>query len=215
VGARGGHRSCGGALQSIPVPNSQSHLFSLANLLESAEKRHSATPPPPPPESVRNDSGLIDLIAINNRAREEIAQAAATPTPVPMTLPTGVAPPRAMSSHASGPDFLALDTERRQKRLVYGAIAGAVALVAIAIMIAFSGSPQPPPAAAVQAAIATAAPLPPPPAPPAAPAAVAAPEPVAPAASETTATSTPAKKAKKKHSKSKGPKMTKVASGGT
>ncbi len=199
------------------MPNSQSHLFSLANLLESAERRHSTTPPPPAPVTTRNDSGLIDLIAISKRAREEMAQASATRTPVPMTLPTGVTPPRAMSSHASGPDFLALDALRRRKNLLIGAAIGSVALVVVAITIAFSGSSAPAPvaAAARTPVVTVTTPIPPPPAPPVV--AAPAPEPVAaaaPAAADPVAASTPGKHKKKHSSKSKGPKLTKVASGG-
>jgi hypothetical protein len=189
------------------VTHSQSHLTSLATLLESAEARASALPQPLVPE--KDDSGLIDIVAMQRRAQEERA-AAATRTPVPT-----VAPVRASETD---PDFYAAaGTQRRKRHLLIGAVAGSMSIIGIAIGVAFSGG-APAHAAVADPQVAAAAPAPPPPAatapaPPAAePTPAAAPEPVAAAAPDPP----PKPKAhKRKSTKSSGPKLTKVTSGGT
>jgi hypothetical protein len=200
------------------VRHSQSNLSSLAALLRNAEARASATPPPLPPDALEaGDSGLIDIVAMQQRAREERALAAiATKTPVPVVT--------AVRSAATDPDFVAslAQTKRRTKRIAIGVVAGVALILAVGIGIKSArhtlGAAHAPPApspVAVQAATPPAPPAPPPvvqaPAPPPPPVAAAAPEPEPAAA--------PGKKGKKGHkashsAKSKGLKLTKVTSSG-
>jgi hypothetical protein len=193
------------------VRHSQSHLSSLATLLQNAEARRSATPAPA--VAVADDSGLIDIAAMQARAREERARTTvATRTPVPMV--------RTVPGVETDPDLLAsaMRSERRKKKIFLGMILGAVGLLAIGVGSARRKA-HPPLAdthvvAAAPPALPPAAPAPPPPAPAPAPP----PAPVvaaAPPAPEPAAT-TPAKsKSKKhKHAKSKGSKLQKVTSSG-
>ena len=126
------------------MPNSHSHLFSLATLLESAEARQSEVPSPPPVVAT-NDSGLIDLIAMQERARKESALTGTTRTPLPMTMsPSSVS--LAPSADPSGYELTPPGgAARRSKRLLFGAAAGSLALVALATMFALRGGDVPPP----------------------------------------------------------------------
>ncbi len=172
-------------------------------LLESAAPRPSAAPPR---GSLTSDSGVIDLLAMQEKARKERAEAAATRTPAPMTLPASnetLAPSTYPSTYPSpaptGFEFFTSDGGQKRKRvMVVGAAVLSLALVGLTSLAAFSGS-APVPAAA--------APPPPVVAPPPAPAVVAATDTVA---------SAPTKKAKshKGHPHAKGPKMIKVTSSG-
>jgi hypothetical protein len=198
------------------VPKSQSNLFSLAMLLESAAPRPSAAPPR---GSLTSDSGVIDLLAMQEKARKERAEAAATRTPAPMTLPASnetLAPSTYPSTYPSpaptGFEFFTSDGGQKRKRvMVVGAAVLSLALVGLTSLAAFSGSAPVPAAAALPIPVVTVAtmPSPPPPvvAPPPAPAVVAATDTVA---------SAPTKKAKshKGHPHAKGPKMIKVTSSG-
>jgi len=195
------------------VRHSQSHLSSLAALLQNAEARRIGSPSP---AVVADDSGLIDIAAMQARAREERARATvATRTPVPMV--------RALPGAETDPDlvFSAARAQRKKKKILLGMVLGAIGLLAIAVgsshrrahapMVAPQtvAAAAPPPAPSPPAPAPAPAPPPVAPAPPPAPVVAAAP----PAAD--TAASTPGKKSKKhKHAKSKGPKLTKVQSAG-
>jgi hypothetical protein len=194
------------------VPQSQSNLTSLATLLENAEARHSALPPPMV-EKRREDSGVIDFMAIHKRAEEErisAAAAASTRTPVPMVAPVPDAD--VMAAVAA--------TQKRKKRFVIGAVAGGATLVGMIIaVVSLTGNDASPKTAAAEPAPVVAPPPPAPAPPPAATEApVAAAQPAAPAETPApTPAPAPAKHKAHKHSsssQSKGPKMMKVTSGG-
>ena len=119
---------------------------------------------------------------MQERARRESAQTGTTPTPLPMTMsPTSVS--LAPSVDPSGYEFSAPAAERRSKRLLFGAAAGSLALVALATVFALRGGDVPPPpvtAAPVPVAVVPlVVPAPPTPGAAAAPPAVAAAPPVA------------------------------------
>jgi hypothetical protein len=203
------------------VRHSQSNLSSLAALLRNAEARHSATPPPlplPDDEAKADDSGMIDILAMQQRAREERALAGvATKTPVPVVT--------AVRSATTDPDFVAslAESKRRTKRVALGVVAGAALVLAVVIGIKSARHHH---AAIAQAALVAppvaAAPAPPPP--PAAPVvqAPAPPLPVVAAAAEPappiappTAKTKKGKGHKASHSaKAKGPKLEKISSSG-
>ncbi len=198
------------------MPHSQSNLTSLATLLQNAEARRSATPPPALLTN-ENDSGLIDIAAMQKRAAEErLSSESATKTPVPVVT--------AVRSATTDPDLFAASIgARRKKQLAIGAGIAGAALIALLIGLGSSHSPRAHDAAAAAHVVeppVTAAPPPPvapaPPSPPAPPvvAAAPAPEPPAPAA-DTVATKGKGKKHKGHPAKAKGPKLTKVTSGGT
>ena len=106
--------------------HSQSHLSSLATLLQNAEARHSAMPASPQVQD--DDSGLIDIRAMQKRAQDERESAAmaATRTPVPVVT--------TVRSASTDPDFAAsLAGTRRKKQMVFGAILAGAGILAIAI----------------------------------------------------------------------------------
>jgi hypothetical protein len=203
------------------VRHSQSHLSSLATLLQNAEARHSAVPPALAADAGKeDDSGLIDILAMQRQAREErVSAAAATKTPIPVVT--------AVRGGTTDPDFVASLTRsrRRTKRAVLGVVTASVLMLAVAIGLGVRTSHRNAAAAAARAALAAsaaaAAAAPPPPAvvvPSAAPPATQPPLPVL--APEPVAASGPAsgkaKKGRKAHpSKPKGPKLMKVTSSGT
>src|SRR5438876_7894318 len=105
------------------VHHSQSNLTSLAALVE--EARRTAIPPPPPGKQPVNDgSGMIDLHAMETRAREEREQRAATPLPVVRTVPPVALP--SIHPAASDPDFYAAVAGAKQRKKMI-AIGGVVA----------------------------------------------------------------------------------------
>ena len=200
-----------------PPRHSQSNLSSLAMLLKSAEARESARPRPMP--ATTDDSGVIDILGLQERAREERASqlaATVTRTPVPVVLPL------------PNPDIVAtmMSGQRRQKRVRMTAVASIAAILACIVVIGLVGRhASRVRAAAAQAAI-TALPVELPPALPAIDAPMTAPPAAASLAPIVDPVVAPLK-SKKKHRKpshsatvhtshaASGPKMTKVASGGT
>ncbi len=197
--------------------HSQSHLISLATLLQNAEARASAIPPSAP--SAEGGSGLIDILAMQRRAKEERenAEPLATMTPVPMVAD--------VRGTTTDPDFVAAlaAAGRKKKRIALGAIAGVLVLAAIGF--GFRGSHAT--GAAASAAIVAAPPpqvVTPPPAPAPSPVVAATvATPAAPVASAPTppapiAAAPPAHKGKGRKAshgaKAKGPKLTKVTSSG-
>ena len=198
--------------------HSQSHLSSLATLLQNAEARHSAAPPALAADAAKeNDSGLIDILAMQRQAREERAIAAvATKTPIPVVTD--------VRGGTTDPDFVASLTrsKRRTKRIAIGVISASVLMLAVAIGLGARSSHRNAAArAALAASVAAAAPAPPPSpvvvpiVPPAAvqpPLPVVAPEPVA--ANAPSRKAGTSKKAHKARLKPKGPKLMKVTSSG-
>ena len=194
------------------MPTSQSNLSTLASLVETAEARitNTGSVKPPPPEDA--GSGLIDFHAIQREAR------ISAPTPPPAVVPTSFSSAAALPPSIDDLDA-ALHKNARQRRVVLGAIGGAVGIVAMAFgVMAFRHHAAPPPVAAAAVVapppvVAPQAPVPPPPPvvtppPPAPSAAMASAAPEAPAAAKP-------KKHKAKHPKSHSPKLTKVSSSGT
>ena len=211
-------RGFGHSPREPPVQHSQSNLSSLAALLQDAEARRTAIPPPAP-DVDDSDSGVIDIAAMQKRAKEDRASMeSATKTPVPVVATVRTA--------STDPDFVAsLAGARRKKQLVLGAVLGVVGIAVIAIGFRSSHHPS---ASAARAPVveqptqvAPPSPAPPPaPAPPPPVVAAPAPDPVPAAAATDAVASNGASKAKTKkhkgaHSKAKGPKLTKVTSGGT
>jgi hypothetical protein len=216
------------------VPNSQSHLFSLAQLLESAEQRQSSMPPPPvQPSSAEDDSGLIDILAMQARAREAAARPSSR-TPLPVVASMRSAERDARRAHTD-PDVaaaLAANVKRKQRQAMLGGVAAGVGLIAFAIAlliafaIAFASSVQAPGvhhAAAAQVAAPVAPVVAPPPPAVAPPPVEVAPPPAAPDTVAVAARADPPKpktKSKKKsshvsHPSHAGPSLMKVISGGT
>jgi hypothetical protein len=207
------------------VTNSQSHLFSLAQLLESAEQRQSSLPPPPASPAHEDDSGLIDIVAMQARAKDAAARPSSS-TPLPVVRSAGVHASDARRAHTD-PDFaaaLAADAKRKQRRAMLGGVAAGVGLIAFAIAFASSvQAPSPHHATAAQVAAPVAPAVAPPPpvvAPP--PAAVAPLPPVPDAVAVATPADPPKPKAKPKkksshssHPSHAGPSLMKVISGGT
>ncbi len=154
----------------------------------------------------REDSGVIDIAALQRRAQEERPSGA--PASIRTPVPT-VAPVRE-------PDDLvvtSMDTRRRKKRLLVGAVAAGAALIGAVIGVLALTSNEPvakfeePKPAAVAAVAPPPTPAPAPAAEPPAPQPVAAVAPAPPPA--------PAKaKGRKSHHSSRGPKMEKVPSSG-
>lgn len=208
------------------MPNSQSHLFSLAQLLESAEQRQSSMPPPPvQPSSAEDDSGLIDILAMQARAREAAARPSSR-TPLPVVASMRSAERDARRAHTD-PDVaaaLAANVKRKQRQAMLGGVAAGVGLIAFAI--AFASSVQAPGvhhAAAAQVAAPVAPVVAPPPPAVAPPPVEVAPPPAAPDTVAVAARADPPKpktKSKKKsshvsHPSHAGPSLMKVISGGT
>ena len=148
----------------------------------------------------REDSGLIDLMAIQREADEEAQKVRTLPLPTPVPS----APPPAYSmdigSVGSIPDELANGGLRRylpktRRAQIISAAVGVAALLGVVLLIATSGSDEPPKvAAAVQPA-----PAPPPPAPmPPPPETATQPPPAPPPPTAGVATTPPAKGAKGK-----------------
>ena len=211
----------------MPTPTSDlSHLTTLSALAKSAEART----PLPAPAIVTTGSGLIDLKAMEQRARDAASAARSLPVLDPAAAhaahtagrPAG-APPA-----VSEPDLLAaMAAKARRTRLVLGGIAGGAALVAFAAVWLASGSsadssasvkPVPPAVAEVHAPASMGPSIPPPVAEAVAPAS-------SPAPPSTASVSPSPPKAHRgdggkvrrtpARAASHGPRLTKVASSGT
>ncbi len=205
------------------MPNSQSHLFSLAQLLESAEQRHSSLPPPAPPtparrSSAEDDSGLIDILAMQARAREAAARPSSR-TPLPVVASRTSAESDARRAYTD-PDLAAASSKRKQRQAVLGGVAAGVGLIAFAIAFASSVQATGAHHAAATQVTAPVAPLVPLVA--AAPPTEAAPAPAPPDAVAAAPADPPKAKAKSKkksshapHPSHAGPSLMKVISGGT
>jgi hypothetical protein len=179
-------------------------------LLKSAEARESARPHPMP--ATTDDSGVIDILGLQQRAREERAgqlAATMTRTPVPVVLPL------------PEPNIVAtmMSSQRRQKRVRFTAIAGLGAILAFIVVIGLVGRHRAHVRAAAAEQPVAVLPVDPP-----ADVAPITPPPAAASLAPTVDPVVATAKSKKKHHKashsatvrtSKGPKMTKVASGGT
>lgn len=193
--------------------HSQSNLSSLATLLQNAEARHSATPPVAVSDpTAEDDSGLIDILAMQRRAQEERASAAAAVTRTPVPVVTAV------RGATTDPDFIAslAKSRRRMKRIVIGVVAGAVAMLAVGLGVRSLHRSAAAARAAAAAPVATVAPPPPPLAPPVVVAPPIVQPPLPTIAPEPVAASAPASgKAKKGHkaSKAKSKKAPKASAG--
>jgi hypothetical protein len=192
------------------MPNDQSNLTTLEALTKSAEART----PRPAPAVVTAGSGLIDLHAMEQSARESVQ------APKPVTLPARDLPRSPRAATTDSEILIAVEAKKKRKRLIFGSVVAGAAVLAIAFTVAFTGSnPEVKPTAA-----AVAAPSPPPQAP--APTPQTAPEvmkpaPVAPQAAVAAAAPSPptakghAAKGRRPVKPSKGgPKLTKINAAG-
>ena len=131
------------------MPNDLSNLTTLEALTKSAEART----PRPAPAVVTAGSGLIDLHAMEQSARESVQ------APKPVTLPArDLPPPKSRTATTDSEILIAVEAKKKRKRVIFGGVVAGAAVLAIAFTAAFSKSnPEVRPAAAV----AQAAPPPP------------------------------------------------------